>query len=188
MFENSLKHPQSIYYSLYTAVHAWKRTRHNPQGTSSLPGHTEGWAPRGGMWILPAGMWLKETGKWCRGWVSKVSWSWPARKEIKNSKLGKSSGPRSTAWKEQLSMIWTGWSMSYWRWGKAREETDRESKEGSREAKAARPRRPGCMPQHSSGLPGAGVKLREDSVHPVYNVRAEMQDWVSMYMWKRNMK
>ena len=49
------------------------------------------------------------------------------RKEIKNSKLGKSNGPRSTAWKEQLSMIWSGWNTSYWRWEKAREETDRES-------------------------------------------------------------
>ena len=66
------------------------------------------------------------------------------RKEIKNSKLGKSNGPRSTAWKEQLSMIWSGWNTSYWRWEKAREETDRESKEGSREAKTARPQRPGC--------------------------------------------
>lgn len=40
------------------------------------------------------------------------------------------------------------------------------------------------MPQHSSGAPGAGVERREDSVQPVYKVRAEMQDWVSMYMVK----
>lgn len=164
MFENSLKHLQSIYYALHTAVHAWKRTRHNPQGTSSLPGHTEGWAPRGGMWILPAGMWLKETGKWCRGWAKEHSLERTTVNDLE--------------WLEhELLEV-----------GKGKGGNGQGKQRGVQRSQGNQAPEAGMYATAQLWLPGAGVELREGSVHPVYNVRAEMQDWVSMYMWKRNMK
>lgn len=79
-------------------------------------------------------------------------------------------------------MIWSGWNTSYWRWEEAREETDRESKRGPEKPSSQAPEaRTYATAQLWSTWSGC---CAEDSVQLVYKVRAEMQDWVSMYMVK----
>lgn len=60
------------------------------------------------------GVWSKTTPwRWNVQWALKASRSQPDQKETENPKLRKCNGPRNTAWRQQLQMVWNGWSRGF---------------------------------------------------------------------------